>query len=253
MNWLLAIQASPHRGSEEGSLEAGSWLDFLPHIPGWPKWLPVVEVWALGAMLFLALLCYLGTRRMQRSPKGLQNLLEMAVQSLENFAVGIIGPAGKSFTPLLGTLFIYIAIMNLMGLIPGFSSPTANLNITLAMAIVVFFTVQYHGIRQGKLGYFKHFIGEPWWLFPLMLPLHIITEFVRPMTLALRLYGNIRGEDIAILSFIGLAATLPIFLRWLPLQFPLLALACLTSLIQALIFTLLSAVYLALASPEHEH
>jgi F-type H+-transporting ATPase subunit a len=86
-----------------------------------------------------------------------------------------------------------------------------------------------------------------------MLPLHLITELVRPVTLALRLYGNISGEEIAIFSFIGLAASLPIYLRWLPLQLPLMALACLTSLIQALIFVLLTSVYLSLASGEHEH
>jgi len=250
---ILAATAEHASGHEEGALEAPTWLDFLHNVTWWPDWLPVHAAWAVVAILFITILCYIGTRRMQRTPRGLQNLLEMAVSALDNFSVDIIGPKGRAFTPFIGTLFIYIAIMNLFGLIPGFASPTANINTTLGMAIIVFFVVQYHGLRQSGVGYFKHFIGEPWWLFPLMLPLHLITEVVRPITLALRLYGNISGEDIAILSFLALALTLPGVLKYIPLQFPLMALVCLTSLIQALIFVLLTSIYLNLASAEHEH
>jgi len=248
---LLASQAAG--GGESNSLEAPTWLDFLHKMPWWPKWLPVQSAWALVVIILLTLLCYFGTRRMQKVPKGLQNLLEMAVQGLTGFVEGVMGPEGRKFVPFLGTLFIFITTMNIIGLVPGAASPTANLNTTLSMAIIVFLLVQYHGFRQNGLKYLLHFVGEPWWLFPLMLPLHLITELVRPMTLALRLYGNISGEEIAIFSFIGLAASLPIYLRWLPLQLPLMALACLTSLIQALIFVLLTSVYLSLASGEHEH
>jgi F-type H+-transporting ATPase subunit a len=254
MNHFYLLLATTAASEGEGqSLEAPTWLDFLHRMPWWPKWLPVQSAWALVVIILLTLLCYFGTRRMQKVPKGLQNLLEMVVGAFENLAVGAIGPEGKGFAPFLGTLFIYITVMNLFGLMPGFGSPTTNLNTTLALAFIVFFTVQYHGLRQNGLNYFKHFVGDPWWLFPLMIPLHVISELVRPMTLALRLYGNIGGEEIAILSFIMLAASLPIYLRWIPLQFPMLLLACLTALIQALIFVLLTSIYLALASGEQEH
>jgi F-type H+-transporting ATPase subunit a len=249
---LSAITANTENAAET-ALEAPTWLDFLHRMPWWPHWLPVQFAWFVITIILLAALCYFGTRKMQKIPRGLQNLLEMMVQALENFAEDNIGPGGKVFAPFLGTLFIFITVMNLLGLVPGFSSPTANLNTTLAMAVIVFFVVQYHGIKQGGLGYFQHFVGEPWWLFPLMLPLHLIAELTRPITLALRLRGNISGEDTAIFSFILLAAGLPIYLRWLPLQFPLMLLACLTSVIQAFVFILLAAVYLALASPEQAH
>ncbi|NIM06098.1 MAG: F0F1 ATP synthase subunit A [Armatimonadetes bacterium] len=257
MSSLLLIAAqSVHGAAVEDShtaLEAPTWLDFLHRMPWWPEWMPVQFAWSVVAMVFVCLLCYLGTRRMQRVPRGLQNLLETAVQGIEDFVVGVMGPTGRSFTPFLGTLFIYIAVMNLFGLLPGFASPTANLNTTLGMAIIVFFVVQYHGVRQSGWRYVKHFIGEPWWLFFIMLPLHIISELVRPMTLALRLRGNIYGEEVAVFAFIALAVSLPVYLRWLPLQLPMVLLACLTSLIQALVFVLLTSLYLTLASPEAEH
>lgn len=253
--FIIAAQAA-HAGASEGAeaaLEAPTWLDFLHRLSWWPKWMPVQAAWSLLVIVLISIVCYLGTRRMQRLPRGLQNALEMAVQAIEGFAQGLIGPQGRAFAPFLGTLFIYISVMNLIGLVPGFSSPTSNLNITLAMGLVVFCMVQYHGLRQNGFRYCLHFIGEPWWLFPIMLPLHIISELVRPLTLALRLRGNVGGEDVAIFSFIMLAASLPIYARWLPLQLPLMVLALLTSLVQALIFILLASVYLSLASEEHEH
>jgi F-type H+-transporting ATPase subunit a len=253
---LIAAQAphGAHAEEAETALEAPTWLDFLHRMPWWPEWMPVQFAWSMVALVFVGVLCYLGTRRTERIPRGLQNLLEMAVQGIEDFVVGVMGPMGRKFTPFLGTLFIYIAVMNLFGLLPGFTSPTANLNTTLGMAIIVFFVVQYHGLRQnGILRYFKHFVGEPWPLFPIMLPLHIIAELIRPMTLALRLRGNIYGEEVAVFAFVAIAASLPVFLRWLPLQLPMMLLACLTSLIQALVFVLLTSLYLALANPEEGH
>lgn len=254
--WLLIAAAAPQTANAEAegtALEAPTWLDFLHRMPWWPDWLPVQFAWSLVVIALLGLLCFFGTRRMQRVPRGLQNMLETIVQALAGFIDGIMGSAGRPFVPFLGTLFIYIAFMNLIGLLPGFGSPTANLNTTLSMAIIVFFLVQYHSLRQnGLVGYIKHFIGEPWWLFFIMLPLHIISELVRPITLALRLFGNIQGEEIAIFSFIMLAAALPLYLRWLPLQLPMMLLALLTSLLQALVFVLLTSLYLTLASPEHE-
>lgn len=251
---LASHASSPAEGeSSEAAMEAPTWLNFLHNLPFWPDWLPVSFAWSVVVLLLLVALCFFGTRKMARVPRGLQNLLEMYIENIENFIVGIMGEAGRRFVPFLGTLFIYIAIMNLFGLIPGFGSATANINTTMGMAVVVFFVVQYHGIRQNGISYFKHFLGEPIWLFPIMLPLHIIAEIVRPLTLGLRLYGNIHGEEVAIFSFVLLAAGLPVYLQWVPLQFPMMLLACLTSLIQAVVFVLLSSLYLTLASPEEEH
>jgi F-type H+-transporting ATPase subunit a len=248
--YLLAAEAA---GAHENSMEAVTWLDFLKHVSWWPQWLPVQVAWSFIVIAFLCLIIYFGTRKRDRIPRGLQSLLEMAVLWMEHLAQDVIGAKGKGFAPFLATIFLYIVVMNFFGLVPGFASPTANLNTTAALALIAFFVVQYHGLRQNGLKYFKHFVGEPAWLAPLNIPLHILGELVRPLTLALRLYGNISGEDLAVLSFIGLATALPGLLHFIPLQLPLLLLACLTAIIQALIFVLLTSIYLSLASPEEEH
>ncbi len=187
-----------------------------------------------------------------RAIKGLpqsrfQAALTMAWQYFRNFSIQIIGEQGPRHAPLLGSLFIFILAMNLLGLIPGFLSPTSNLSITAALALFVFVAVQWYGVReQGAWGYAKHFIGEPWWLFWLNIPIHIIGELARPLSLAVRLRGNIFGEDTAIVIFIAFGAALfralPIPI---PLQLPMLAFGVFGSVIQALVFTVLSAVYIA--------
>jgi F-type H+-transporting ATPase subunit a len=257
MHIPLFLATAVAAGEETGkhALEAGTWLDFLRHVSWWPQWLPVQVAWSFLVIILVGLVCYLGSRKKERVPGRVQNVLEMAIMWIEGVAVDVIGPKGKGFAPFLASLFLYIVVMNFFGMIPGFASPTANLNTTVALAIIVFFLVQYHGIRQSGLSYFKHFVGEPTWLFFLNIPLHVMSELVRPVTLALRLYGNISGEDLAILSFILLAVGLPVYMRWIPLQLPLLLLATLTAIVQALIFILLTSIYLSLAGPEegHEH
>jgi len=233
---------------ETGIPEAATWLDWLHRLV--PSWIPVQFFWSVFTILLLTVIAWAGTRRMRRQPKGLQNLLEMAVEGLGRLFVGVMGPAGRGYVPFLATLFIYILAMNLLGLLPGFASPTSNLNTTAALALVVFLATQIHGFRVNGLRYLKHFIGEPWWLCPVMLPVHLLGELARPLSLSVRLFGNIFSEDMVILTLIGMAAGLALPL--LPLQFPMLLLALLTSLVQALIFSFLAAIYLFLATGE-EH
>jgi F-type H+-transporting ATPase subunit a len=194
-------------------------------------------------------------------PSGLQNVVEMVIEGLETFIVGVIGPQGKRFVPFLGTLFLYIYFMNISGLIPFLKSSTASLNQTLALALCVFFYVQYTGIKElGLKGYFDHLLGTPrnviqWSLVPLMLPIHVIGELAKPMSLSLRLFGNVTGEDILILIFVGLGTTIMSFTNLpigIPLQLPFIFLALLTSLIQALVFMLLSTIYFAMMLPHEE-
>jgi len=190
--------------------------------------------------------CALLTRGLKRIPDRRQALVEMAVSGLDEFTAGVIGPTSRRYLPLVGTLFIYILVMNLGGLIPLWTSPTADLNVTAALAICVFLYVQYEGIRvNGVLGYVRHFVGEPVWLAPLNFPLHIISELVKPISLSIRLFGNIFGEDTVIAVLIGLVAPLVIPFKFLPLQFPMLLLALFTSVVQALVFSLLTCVYIA--------
>jgi F-type H+-transporting ATPase subunit a len=226
------------------------------------KWEGVI--FSLLTVAFIVTIVRLAIRNPKMIPSGLQNVVEMVVEGLEGFIVGVIGPEGKRFVPFLGTLFLYIYFMNISGLIPFLKSPTASLNQTLALALCVFFYVQYTGIKGlGIKGYVDHLLGTPrnviqWALVPLMLPIHVIGELAKPMSLSLRLFGNVTGEDILILIFVGLGASIMSFTNLpigIPLQLPFIFLALLTSLIQALVFMLLSTIYFAMMLPhtEDEH
>ncbi len=199
---------------------------------------------ALGLIAF----ALAARRTLNMVPKGFQNFAEWVVETLNQFTVGIIGEGGQKYTPLVGTVFIYIFLMNLIGIIPGFHSPTANLSTTLALGVVIFVYVQYEGIRQnGVVGYFRHFMGPMLALSPLILPVELISEFIRPFTLAVRLFGNIFGEDVIILVLAGLTAQMGAkYLTWLPLQFPVMLLALLTDFVQAMVFSILTCIYIAL-------
>jgi F-type H+-transporting ATPase subunit a len=246
--------------AEVGEGEQGSWLNFLYQVrvagrPLLPEWVPPFTLWAWVIAIGLCIVGIVGTRKRQRVPTGLQNALEAVVDAMNRFFGDLMGPQAAHFTPFLGSFFLYIFAMNVCGLVPGFLSPTANLNTTLGLALVVFFTVQYYGVKyNGLWGYFKHFV-EPWWLFPIMLPVHIVGELARPLSLSLRLFGNIMGEDTVIMMLVamspflfkfklgGLVLGLPI-----PIAVPMMAFAIFTSFIQALVFTVLSGIYLSLVA-----
>ena len=194
----------------------------------------------------------IASRNLQRIPRGRQNIAEWIAEELNNFTTGIIGPAGRKYTPLVGTIFIYILLMNLLGLIPGLHSPSSNLSITLALGMVVFIYVQYEGIRaSGPVNYVKHFMGPMPLLAVLMLPVELISEVVKPFTLAVRLFGNIFGEDVIMIVLAGLGAS-SLATSWVPFHVPVLLLALLTSVVQALVFAILTCIYLSLMT-QHDH
>lgn len=179
-------------------------------------------------------------KALQFIPTGSQNVFEAIVGSLEDFVVGIAGPNGRYFFPFIGTLFLYISTCNLMGLVPGFFSPTADLNTTLSLALCTFVYTHIIGFKVHGPKYLKHFLGPVWWMIPLMLPLELIGHFARVMSLSIRLFGNIFGKETVIGIFFLLGG-----LYLAPL--PLLALGILVSFIQALVFMLLSVIYFAAA------
>lgn len=229
----------------------------------WTAFLHEWETFIFSAVvaICLSLLFYFGSRKPEIIPEGLQNFLESIVEVLRNFILEVIGPQGEKFVPLLGTLFVYILAMNWVAIIPFMKPPTSSINITIALAICVFALVQYLNIKNwGFLGFLYHMAGSPkdflsWALVPLMLPIELLTQITRPLTLALRLFGNVVGEDI----LIGAAALFGVYLLsssqligGVPTQLPFLFLALLTGLMQALVFTLLSAIYILLSMPEGE-
>jgi len=212
--------------------------------------------------LFLGITCHVASRKPKLVPRGLQNFLEMIVEGLSNFVCGILGEEGKKYVPFLGTLFIYILCMNLFGLVPGMKSPSSSINTTAALAITVFVYVQYTGIRKlGVIGYLDHFAGRPRdiigiALVPLMFPLHIISELAKPLSLSVRLFGNILGEDVLIAVFVGLGVGIVAFMNLplgVPIHFPFVFLAMLTSAVQALVFAALSTIYFLMMFPSEEH
>ena len=218
-------------------------------------------IFSLLTALFIIIVARIASRNPQLMPGRLQNLVEFIVEELEKFIVGILGPRGKRYVPFLGTLFIYILCMNYSGIVPLLKAPTANLNETLALALCVFFYVQYTALREnGIRGYVDHLMGEPrsavqWGLIWVMVPVHIIGELAKPVSLACRLFGNITGEDVLIFAFVSLGVTLTSFTHvplGVPFQIPFYGLAVLLGFVQALVFMLLSTVYFAMVLPHED-
>ena len=202
---------------------------------------------AVITLLLCGISIYAG-KRIQTVPSGFQNFAEWAIESLYNFFEGIMGSrACRQHFPLIATLFIYILICNYSvllpasGHIPGLAAPTGSINCTMAMAIIVFVTMFAVGIKEHHgLGYFKHYFKPFAFLFPLM----ILEDLVKPVSLTLRLYGNIFGEHTVTQSFFDLIPIgLPVVMQ---------ALSVLMGLIQALVFSLLASIYIKEAMPEEE-
>ena len=220
------------------------------------------SIYALVIALIIGGLFTVAARVLAIRPGRGQMFAEMIIEGLDDLVSGVLGKKeGRRYLPFLGTLFIYILGMNLAGLIPGFKSPTSRIEMTMALGFCVFVFVQWTGIqRLGVWGYVDHFLGQPrdaigWILAPLMLFIHGIGEIVKPISLALRLFGNIMGEDTLLGVFVVLGAMtfawskLPI---GLPLHLPFVLLAIIFSTVQALVFTMLSSIYIFMMLPHEE-
>jgi F-type H+-transporting ATPase subunit a len=202
----------------------------------------VVVSYSWFVMAMLALFSFLATRRMSMIPGRMQNVMETILGGFDDLLTETMGPEGRKFFPLIATLGLYILTSNLLGLFPGFESPTANLNTTVSMAVVVFITTHVVGIRLHGFKYVKHFLGPIWWLTPLMLVIEIVSHLARPLSLSVRLFGNIMGED----KVLAVVVLLVPFL--VPL--PVFVLMIFTSFIQTVVFMLLAMMYIAGAMEE---
>lgn len=204
--------------------------------------------YSLTVMLFLSFIAFVGVKGYQKIPKGLQNLLEMIVDGLRSMFRMLIGKDADKHLPFLGTMFLFIFTMNIIGIIPFFRAPTMVLSVTLALGACTFLYVQTQGIKaHGLVGYLKHMMGPLLLLAPLMLPLELLGEFIKPISLSLRLYGNISGEDTLIEKFLEMGAAIGV-----PIQLPFVAFAVFTSFLQAFIFTGLTCIYLQLVTSHGE-
>jgi F-type H+-transporting ATPase subunit a len=196
-------------------------------------------------MLVVIIIARLAASKLTLVPGKLQNVAESILESIGSFQDSIMGPNGRPFFPFMATLIIFVFVCNFNGLIPGSTSPTASLNTTVALALCIFFTTHIFGIKVNGAKYVKHFIGPVPALAPMMIPLELISHLARVLSLSLRLFGNIMGEDLVVAVLFMLAG--PFFVP-LPMMF----LGLFTGFLQAFIMTVLAMMYIGEAI-EHAH
>jgi F-type H+-transporting ATPase subunit a len=250
-------------------------VDVIEHppifrLPGIPD--HVTYTWLV--MIVLAGLAFAASRNLGLVPRGLQNVFEVVLEQFQQLIDDVIGPQGRPFLPLIATLGLFVLTGNLLSLVPGLSGPTTNLNTTAACALVVFISYHYIGVRKhGALTYLKHFMGPvPLPLKPLMFVIELISHLARPLSLTLRLFGNMFGGHV-LLAIIFFLMGLDGLLGWalsgsalgavggglgsvVMVAFTvgfLYPLKILVSFLQAFIFVMLTMLYISGALEEAEH
>jgi len=189
--------------------------------------------------LFILILAKVATSSMKQVPVGPQNLFEAYLSGVMSMAKDVVGSkdVAQKYIPLVATLGLIVFFSNMIGIIPGFESPTSNINFTLSLAVMVFVYYNYEGIKkQGVIKYFKHFAGPVWWLYWLMFPIEIISHISRVVSLSFRLFGSISGDDMFLMVLLMLAP-------WIA-PLPAFAMLFAFGLLQAFIFMMLTLVYI---------
>lgn len=192
----------------------------------------VATTW--GMMLVLTLFCWLTTRHLTLDPGPLQTMLEGVVSAIEAAIEAVLPGRAQLLLPFIGTLWIYIVISNLLGIVPGLHSPTGSLSVTAGLALLVFLSVHWFGVRsEGLRGYLRHYLSPS----PILLPFHLISEVTRTIALAVRLFGNIMSLEMAALLILLVAGLLA--------PVPLMMLHIIEAMVQAYIFGMLALIYVA--------
>ncbi len=200
--------------------------------------------------LIVIVMAKMATKNMTVVPKGMQNVMEMYLGGVLSMGKDVVGEKyAKKYLPLVATIGLFVFVSNVIGIIPGFESPTANINITLPLAVAVFVYYNYEGIKKnGVVHYFAHFMGPVKALAPLMFPIEIVSHISRIISLSFRLFGNIKGDDLFLWVLLMLV---PWFIPLVPF-----AMLAFMAVLQTFIFMILTYVYLAgavLMDEEHEH
>jgi F-type H+-transporting ATPase subunit a len=208
---------------------------------------PITNAFAMELLVFAALLVWFIAIRLSlnvENPGGIQHVAEWTNEFVGTQSEAIIGHGYARFTSYLTALALFILLGNLIGLVPGLESPTADVVVPLGLALVTWFFYHFHGIRENGFAYIKQFLGPVWWLTPLLLPIEIISHLARVLSLTVRLYANMFAGDLVTLAFFSL---IPI---GVPLIFMGLHLG--VAVVQAYVFFILASIYLSLAV-SHEH
>lgn len=225
-----------------------SWIGVIPGLSS----LPAHTATALLVALFLVVLALLARRSLAASPNALvpdgrlsaRDLFEVVTEWLAGIADGLIGHHGRDYVPFFATIFLFILFANLIGLIPGFVPPTDNFNTTFGLGAVSFIAYNFCGFREHGVKYGKQFLGPALWLAPLMLIVELFSHVFRPISLAIRLFGNMFADHLVLGIFTDLTKLL------IPVIFY--TLGAFVCVVQAFVFTILSMVYVALAV-SHDH
>ena len=209
--------------------------------------LPPHTAVAIYLSLGLVVIAILNRNRLAIVPGKLQNIVEMVFETFLLLSEDMMGHHGKKYVPFILSFFIYILIANAFGMVPGLIPPTANLNTTVGLALIVFISTHIIGVKEHGLKYFKRFAGPSPFLAPLMIPIEVVGHMVRPFSLSMRLFANMMGHEIVS----GMLLIL------MPLGYPLLAfstvLGIIVVIIQATVFSLLAMAYIGGAVEEEEH
>ncbi len=203
----------------------------------------VIYSWVVMAILII--FGAMAAKGVSIIPGKAQNFFEITVAGIEDFMVDITGEEGRWLFPIVATVFIYIFLGNLIGLIPGFFPPTASLNTTLSCALVVVIFTHVIGIKYHGANYIKHFLGPVWWMVPIIFPIELIGHLARILSLSFRLFGNMMGHELVLAILFALAGAF-----FAPL--PIMALGIFVALVQAFVFFLLSIMYFT-GAMEHAH
>jgi F-type H+-transporting ATPase subunit a len=203
----------------------------------------VIYSWVLMGILIIA--GVVTAKGVQMIPTGGQNFMEVVISGIEEFMVDTVGEEGRWLFPLAATVFLYIFVGNLIGIIPGFFPPTANLNTTASCALVVVIFTHVIGVKYHGAGYIKHFLGPVWWMAPLIFVIEIIGHVARILSLSFRLFGNMMGHEIVLGILFALAGAF-----FAPL--PIMVLGIFVAFVQGFVFFLLSIIYFS-GAMEHAH
>jgi len=189
---------------------------------------------SVGLTLAIAFICRMLTRHLERFPQSMQVVVESVVEAMEGAVAQVAGRHARVIMPFIASLWVFLVTANLLGLVPGLDSPTRDLSVTAALAILVFLSVHWFGIRtQGLRSYLRHYLTPS----PIILPFHLLSEITRTVALAVRLFGNMMSLEMAALLVLMVAGFL--------VPVPILMLHVVEALVQAYIFGMLALIYVA--------
>ncbi len=178
----------------------------------------------------------------------LKGIFELLLEFIVGLADMVIGEEGRKFVPMFAAIFLFVWVNNMVGLIPGMTPATDNINTTLALGIFTFVVYNFYGLKEHGIAYLKHFLGPLLLLAPLMLPIELIGHAVRPLTLGLRLYGNIMADHTVLSVFVGMFERL----WFIPVPAIFYGMGIFVASMQAFVFTMLSMIYVSMAIA-HDH